>query len=93
MISVIVKSNPPLSYEIGPGSADALSGPIFINPSVYFTIEPPPAPIVSTSTAGRDIGWPDIFRLFNISPLKFLNEETSVDVPPMSMEIMFGSFK
>ena len=42
--SVTVGLLPPLLYDIGPGSAAALSGPTCSNPSLTEEMEPPPAP-------------------------------------------------
>jgi hypothetical protein len=51
--SVAVGSVPPRPYAAGPGSAPAERGPTRkMPPASTYAIEPPPAPIVSTSTIG-----------------------------------------
>ena len=51
--SVAVASVPPRPYAAGPGSAPAERGPTRkMPPTSTYAIEPPPAPIVSTSTIG-----------------------------------------
>ena len=59
LASVFVGSSPPLPYAAGPGSEPADCGPLRSEPAASIVAsEPPPAPIVSTSIDGKQIGWP-----------------------------------
>ena len=71
---------------MGPGRAPALSGPTLSMPAASTeAMEPPPAPIVCTSTIGTWIG---IAYSSSSSPetcgTAFSISPTSVEVPPMS---------
>jgi len=70
---------------MGPGSAPALRGPTRKPPADSHAIDPPPAPIVSTSITGRIRGWPSSIASRAINGLPSMHSETSKLVPPMSI--------
>ena len=87
MASVAVGSVPPRPYAAGPGSAPAERGPTRkMPPGSTYAIEPPPAPIVSTSTIGI-IAW---YGPTFVSSRCFMRRRPScaspmsADVPPTS---------
>ncbi len=87
MASVAVGSVPPRPYAAGPGSAPAERGPTRkMPPESTYAIEPPPAPIVSTSTIGI-IAW---YGPTFVSSRCFMRRRPScaspmsADVPPTS---------
>ena len=92
--SVAVGSVPPWSYAAGPGMAPAERGPTRkMPPESMYAIEPPPAPIVSTSTIGIIAWYGPTFvssRCFMRS-LPSCARPMSADVPPTSSVITFGS--
>ena len=74
-----------LEEHAGPGAAPALSGPtVSAPPASMRAIDPPPAPIVWMSSAGRRIGNPPTERCGAGSGTPPRTRQTSVLVPPMS---------
>ena len=92
LASVTVIRSPPRPKQIGPGEAPALSGPTCRSPaSLTNAMEPPPAPMVWTSTIGT---WMGIAYSTSRSELTAGTpprmSPTSQLVPPMSQVITFS---